>query len=85
MDHATRANEDAQKNARKYADQIAELQAVIDEEQRRREEFRENFLNAEKKLAAVQMEKEDFMVKSLQVRSQELLRISSNHHIRSRY
>uniref|UniRef100_A0A158R688 Myosin motor domain-containing protein n=1 Tax=Syphacia muris TaxID=451379 RepID=A0A158R688_9BILA len=67
LDHAVRANDDAQKNSKRYADQIVELQAVIDDEQRRREEFRENFLNAEKKLAAAQVEKEDLMVKTLQM------------------
>uniref|UniRef100_A0A0K0EJG7 Myosin head n=1 Tax=Strongyloides stercoralis TaxID=6248 RepID=A0A0K0EJG7_STRER len=59
MDHANRANAEAQKNIKRYTEQIRELQQNIDEEQRRRDEFRDNFLNIEKKLAAAKSEQEE--------------------------
>uniref|UniRef100_A0A158PAE5 Myosin head n=1 Tax=Angiostrongylus cantonensis TaxID=6313 RepID=A0A158PAE5_ANGCA len=63
LDHANRANEDAQKNVKRYVDQVRELQEVIDEEQRRREEFRELLLGSERKLAAAKQEQEELVVK----------------------
>lgn len=48
-------------------EQIKELQMQVEEEQRNREEFRENYLSAEKRLAIVQAEKEDIMLSSQQV------------------
>ncbi|CEF60973.1 Myosin heavy chain [Strongyloides ratti] len=59
MDHANRANAEAQKNIKRYTEQIRELQQNIDEEQRRRDEFRDNFLNIEKKLAAAKSDQEE--------------------------
>lgn len=47
----------------------------IDDEQRHRDEFRENFLSAEKRLALAQSEKEEIMVNIMQVR---LLKIFLN-------
>lgn len=61
LDHANKANEDAQKNIRRYIDSIKELQAQIGEEQRRRDEFRESFINAEKKLALEKMEHDELV------------------------
>ncbi|KIH57527.1 myosin head [Ancylostoma duodenale] len=63
LDHANRANEDAQKNIKRYMDQIRELQQTIDEEQKRREEFRELLLSSERKLAAAKQEQEELVVK----------------------
>uniref|UniRef100_A0A7I4YBE2 Myosin head n=1 Tax=Haemonchus contortus TaxID=6289 RepID=A0A7I4YBE2_HAECO len=63
LDHANRANEDAQKNVRRYMDQTRELQQTIDEEQKRREEFRELLLCSERKLAAAKQEQEELVVK----------------------
>ncbi|CAI5455740.1 unnamed protein product [Caenorhabditis angaria] len=63
LDHANRANEDAQKNIRRYLDQIRELQQTVDDEQKRREEFREHLLAAERKLAVAKQEQEELIVK----------------------
>ncbi|ETN77931.1 hypothetical protein NECAME_10688 [Necator americanus] len=63
LDHANRANEDAQKNVKRYMDQMRELQQTIDEEQKRREEFRELLLTSERKLAAAKQEQEELVVK----------------------
>uniref|UniRef100_A0A0N4ZXJ8 Myosin motor domain-containing protein n=1 Tax=Parastrongyloides trichosuri TaxID=131310 RepID=A0A0N4ZXJ8_PARTI len=59
MDHANRANAEAQKNIKRYTEQIRDLQQHIDEEQRRRDEFRDNYLNIEKKLAVAKSEQEE--------------------------
>lgn len=57
MEHANRANEDAQRNIKRYAEQIRELQRQIDEDQRKREDFQEKYLNEEKKLQIIQQER----------------------------
>ncbi|CAA95848.1 Myosin-1 [Caenorhabditis elegans] len=59
LDHANKANVDAQKNLKKLFDQVKELQGQVDDEQRRREEIRENYLAAEKRLAIALSESED--------------------------
>ena len=59
LEHANRANEDAQKNIRRYGDQCKELQTQIDEDQRRRNEFREKFLTAEKRYQSLKHEHEE--------------------------
>ncbi|CAD6189770.1 unnamed protein product [Caenorhabditis auriculariae] len=59
LDHANKANVDAQKNLKKLFDQVKELQGQVDDEQRRREEIRENYLAAEKRLAVALAESED--------------------------
>ncbi|UMM12491.1 hypothetical protein L5515_001241 [Caenorhabditis briggsae] len=59
LDHANKANVDAQKNLKKLFDQVKELQGQVDDEQRRREEIRENYLAAEKRLAVALSESED--------------------------
>lgn len=62
LEHANRANEDAHKNVHRYGEQVKELQAQIDEDQRRRDEFREKFMSTEKKLQQVKQEQQDLMV-----------------------
>ena len=59
LDHANKANVDAQKNLKRLFDQVKELQGQVDEEQRRREEIRENYLSAEKRLAIALAESDD--------------------------
>ncbi|VDK80790.1 unnamed protein product, partial [Anisakis simplex] len=44
----------------------SEINMQIDEEQRNREEFRENYLSAEKRLALAQSEKEDIQANIMQ-------------------
>lgn len=61
LDHANKANEDAQKNIRRYIDSIKELQAQIAEEQRRRDEFRESFVNTEKRLSIEKVEHDELL------------------------
>jgi myosin heavy chain 6/7 len=62
LDHANRANADAQKNIRLYGDQIRELQQQIEIEQRARDEIREQYLNQEKRATLLQSEKEEITV-----------------------
>lgn len=59
LEHANRANDEAQKNIHRYNDQCKELQAQIDEDQRRRNEFREKFLIAEKRYQSLKQEHEE--------------------------
>lgn len=61
LDHANKANEDAQKNIRRYLEQIKEIQQAIGEEQRRRDEFRENLVTAEKKLSTTKGEHDELV------------------------
>lgn len=62
LEHANRANEDAQKNSKRYADQIKELQQQIDEDQQKREEFREKHLAEEKRYQAAKQEHEELLI-----------------------
>uniref|UniRef100_A0A0M3J9W4 CCDC144C domain-containing protein n=1 Tax=Anisakis simplex TaxID=6269 RepID=A0A0M3J9W4_ANISI len=66
LTHANSANEDTQTNLKKYAQQISELQHVLEDEQIRRQQFSEDCVNAEKRLAFVQSEKEVLELKSSQ-------------------
>ncbi|WKX94491.1 hypothetical protein Q1695_011625 [Nippostrongylus brasiliensis] len=59
LDHANKANVDAQKTLKRLFDQVKELQGQVDDEQRRREEIRENYLATEKRLAIALAESED--------------------------
>lgn len=59
LDHANKANVDAQKNLKRLFDQVKELQGQVADEQRLREEIRENYLAAEKRLAVALAESED--------------------------
>lgn len=63
LDMANKSNVDAQKNIKKLMSQIQELQLQTEEEQRKREEFRENFLMAEKKLNVVLAEKDELLIR----------------------
>ncbi|MFH4973999.1 hypothetical protein AB6A40_000708 [Gnathostoma spinigerum] len=62
LDHANQANADAQKNLKKYQDQIRELQQQVEIEQKNREEIREQYLNMEKRATVLQSEKEELSV-----------------------
>lgn len=62
LDHANRANSEAQKNIKLYGDQVRELQQQIEIEQRNRDEIREQYLNMEKKATLLQSEKEEITV-----------------------
>uniref|UniRef100_A0A0K0CTS5 Myosin head n=1 Tax=Angiostrongylus cantonensis TaxID=6313 RepID=A0A0K0CTS5_ANGCA len=59
LDHANKANVDTQKTLKRLIDQVKELQGQVDDEQRYREEIRENYLAAEKRLAIALAESED--------------------------
>ncbi|PIO64944.1 myosin head [Teladorsagia circumcincta] len=63
LDHANKANVDAQKTLKRLFDQVKELQGQVDDEQRNREEIRENYLAAEKRLAIALAETEDLVQK----------------------
>uniref|UniRef100_A0A183U179 Myosin motor domain-containing protein n=1 Tax=Toxocara canis TaxID=6265 RepID=A0A183U179_TOXCA len=65
--HANEANEEAQSNMKRYMTQIAEMRTVIAEEQICREKFQNDLFSVEKKLAKAMSEKEDAIVKQLQV------------------
>ncbi|KJH43074.1 myosin head [Dictyocaulus viviparus] len=59
LDHANRANADAQKTIKKYMETVRELQLQVEDEQRQKDEIREQFLNSEKRNAILQSEKEE--------------------------
>ncbi len=59
LDHANKANMDAQKNIKRYLEQIKELQMQVEEEQRQRDETREYLNNSERRCAMLQVEKEE--------------------------
>ncbi|KHJ97615.1 myosin head [Oesophagostomum dentatum] len=61
LDHANKANVDAQKSLKRLFDQVKELQGQVDDEQRHREEIRENYLAAEKRLAIALAETEEVL------------------------
>lgn len=67
MDHANKANVDAQKNMKRYQDGIRELQQQIEDEQRIREEVRDQLATAERRAQMLQTEKEDLAVNFEQV------------------
>jgi len=62
LDHANKANADAQKNIKKYQEQIRELQLQVEDEQRQRDDLREQYNNSEKRGAILQSEKEELSV-----------------------
>ncbi|KAK0402451.1 hypothetical protein QR680_016341 [Steinernema hermaphroditum] len=83
LDHANKANTDAQKNIKRYLEQVKELQTQIEEEQRQREEFREQYLITEKKLVVAKTEQEDLLtnLESLQrIRKQLENELNDLHH-----
>ena len=59
LDHANKANSDAQKNLRRFQEQIKEIQLQIEDEQRQKDEAREQHQNAERRLGSLQTEKDD--------------------------
>ncbi|KAE9548564.1 hypothetical protein FO519_008223, partial [Halicephalobus sp. NKZ332] len=59
LDHANKAYADAQKTIKRHQDQIRELQLQVEEEQRQRDDLREQYLNAEKRNALLQSEKDE--------------------------
>ncbi|CAD6186727.1 unnamed protein product [Caenorhabditis auriculariae] len=59
LDHANRANADAQKTIKKYMETVRELQLQIEDEQRQKDELREQFQNSEKRNAILQSEKDE--------------------------
>lgn len=68
LDHANKANADAQKAVKRYADQVRELQTALEEEQRKREELRQSYNAVERRVAVAQAEKEDLQARLIQVR-----------------
>ncbi|KHN87676.1 Myosin-4 [Toxocara canis] len=59
LDHANKANADAQKNLKRYTEQTREVQLQIEEEQRQRDEMKEQYYAAEKRVTLLQSEKEE--------------------------
>ncbi|KJH51244.1 myosin head [Dictyocaulus viviparus] len=63
LDLANRANVDTQKTLKRLIDHVKDLQGQIDDEQRHREEIRENYLSAEKRLAIAFAQSDDYSQK----------------------
>ncbi|KAF8362008.1 myo-1 [Pristionchus pacificus] len=61
LDHSNKANVDAQKSLKRLIEQTKEAQQTLDDEQRKREEFRENYLSAEKRYAVAMAEHDEIM------------------------
>ncbi len=59
LDHANKANAEAQKNIKKYQQSLKELQAAYEEEQRARDEAREQYAMAERRCNALHGELEE--------------------------
>uniref|UniRef100_A0A1I7XLC0 Myosin motor domain-containing protein n=1 Tax=Heterorhabditis bacteriophora TaxID=37862 RepID=A0A1I7XLC0_HETBA len=62
LDHANKANVDTQKNLKRHQDNIRDLQAQVEEEQRVREEARDQASVAERRAQILQQEKEELAV-----------------------
>uniref|UniRef100_A0A0N5AQ97 Myosin head n=1 Tax=Syphacia muris TaxID=451379 RepID=A0A0N5AQ97_9BILA len=62
LDHANKANVDAQKNIKRHQDTIRELQTQMEEEQRQREELRDQVNAVERRAQILQSEKEDLAI-----------------------
>uniref|UniRef100_A0A0N5AUY4 Myosin head n=1 Tax=Syphacia muris TaxID=451379 RepID=A0A0N5AUY4_9BILA len=67
LDHANKANADSQKSLKRYQEQVREIQLQIEEEQRERDDLREQYLNAEKRAAILEAEKEELASTSAQI------------------
>ncbi|KAL3117013.1 hypothetical protein niasHT_002972 [Heterodera trifolii] len=67
LDMANKTNMEAQKTIKKLIGQVQDLQLQVEEEQRRREEQRENFLMSEKKLNIVLSERDELVVRREQM------------------
>lgn len=61
LEHANRANEDAQKNLKRYAEQVKELQQQVDENQRSRQEFHEKYLMMDKRYQSTRAEQQELV------------------------
>jgi len=61
LDHANKANADAQKNIKRYLEQIKEIQSQLEDEQRHRDELRDQYAAYEKRAGILQSEKEEVM------------------------
>ncbi len=59
LDHANKANADAQKNIKRYLEQIKELQMQVEEEQRQRDETRDHLSAAERRCSLLNAEKDE--------------------------
>ncbi|KAI6228188.1 Myosin head [Aphelenchoides besseyi] len=62
LDVANKSNVESQKMIKKMMGQIVELQGQLEEAQRHREEYRENYLIAEKKLQVILTEKDELAI-----------------------
>ncbi|KAK0395608.1 hypothetical protein QR680_001355 [Steinernema hermaphroditum] len=67
LDHANKANQDAQKTIKSYLEQLKTLQTQVEEEQRQRDSCKENLMSAEKRLVVAESEKEDLLAEVAQV------------------
>uniref|UniRef100_A0A0R3RFG9 Myosin head n=1 Tax=Elaeophora elaphi TaxID=1147741 RepID=A0A0R3RFG9_9BILA len=61
LDHANRANIDAQKTIKRYQDNVRELQTQVEDEQRQRNELREQMIVMERRVQTLQSEKEELI------------------------
>ncbi|KAK6104848.1 Myosin tail family protein [Brugia pahangi] len=59
LDHANKANADAQKNLKRCTEQIREIQLQIEEEQRQRDEMKQHYYTAEKRAQILEAEKDE--------------------------
>ncbi|PAV86100.1 hypothetical protein WR25_24427 isoform B [Diploscapter pachys] len=59
LDHANRANADAQRTIKKYIETVRELQLQVEDEQRQKDEIREQLLSSERRNALLQQEKDE--------------------------
>uniref|UniRef100_A0AAF5I0Q2 Myosin motor domain-containing protein n=1 Tax=Strongyloides stercoralis TaxID=6248 RepID=A0AAF5I0Q2_STRER len=62
LDHASKANIDAQKNIKRYQDNVRELQTQLEEEQHHKEELRDSLNLIERRAQLLQSEKEDLVI-----------------------
>ena len=67
LDHANRANADAQSNMTRCQNQIHELQQHAELEARHKDEAREQFMQSERRCTVAQQEKDELLTASDQV------------------
>ncbi len=73
VDHANRANADAQKNIRLYQDRVKEVQTQIEAEQRETTTLRDAFSVMEKRCSQMQLEKNEIQSNLQQVSAASVL------------
>ncbi|VDK27060.1 unnamed protein product [Gongylonema pulchrum] len=83
LDHANRANVDAQKNAKRYQDNVRELQAQVEDEQRERDELREQMSVVERRMQALQSEKAELAAALEQVAKSQVSECEEPEHERT--